>query len=74
MLLGAESYEILLERLGIARNILADRLKMMVARGLIERRPNPEDMRTHSYFLTTKGHDLSPVVETLRHWLDRYGD
>jgi DNA-binding HxlR family transcriptional regulator len=56
--------------LGIARNILAARLKRLVDEGILERRPT-DDSR-HEYVLTDKGLDLQPVLLAMTHWGDRY--
>jgi DNA-binding HxlR family transcriptional regulator len=58
--------------LGIARNILSARLKKLVARGVLERRPAPDDSRRIEYRLTRKGRELFPVLLTLREWGDRW--
>lgn len=58
--------------LGIASNILADRLKMMTAHGLIERHESAEDQRLRCYSLTAKGRDLQPVVAAIRDWSKRH--
>lgn len=59
--------------LGIARNILSDRLSKMVAGGILERRPDPADKRRVVYSLTPKGEGLLPVVLALRQWGDEWG-
>jgi DNA-binding HxlR family transcriptional regulator len=59
--------------LGIARNILSDRLSKMVAGGLLERAPDPEDGRRVIYSLTPKGEGLLPVVLALRQWGEEWG-
>jgi len=59
--------------LGIARNILSDRLSKLVAGGILERRPDPDDGRRVIYSLTAKGEDLLPVVLALRQWGDEWG-
>ena len=59
--------------LGIARNILSDRLGKMVAGGILERRPDPSDRRKVIYSLTKKGEALMPVVVALRQWGQEWG-
>jgi DNA-binding HxlR family transcriptional regulator len=58
--------------LGIARNILADRLQTLVAEGILERRAYQERPRRYEYRLTEKGRDLYPVLLALMQWGDRY--
>ena len=56
--------------LGIARNILSDRLAKMVAGGILQRTPDPSDRRKVIYSLTPKGEALMPVVLALRQWAE----
>jgi DNA-binding HxlR family transcriptional regulator len=57
-------------RLGITRHILADRLKKLVAQGVLDRLPYQERPVRYEYKLTTKGLDLYPVLMSLVHWGD----
>ena len=59
--------------LGIARNILSDRLGKLVAGGVLERQPDPSDRRKVIYSLTDKGAALMPVVLAMRQWGERWG-
>jgi DNA-binding HxlR family transcriptional regulator len=59
--------------LGIARNILSDRLSKMVAGGILERSADPADKRRVIYALTPKGESLLPVVLALRQWGEQWG-
>ena len=59
--------------LGIARNILSDRLAKLVAGGILERSPDPCDGRKVIYALTAKGKALLPVVVALRQWGEQWG-
>ena len=59
--------------LGIARNILSDRLAKLVAGGVLERRPDPTDKRKVIYSLTAKGKALMPVILALRQWGEEWG-
>ena len=58
--------------LGIARNILSDRLGKMVAGGILERTPDPNDRRKVSYTLTEKGRELLPALVALRQWGEKW--
>ena len=66
--LGARTFGDFQKGLGIATNILSDRLKHLVENGVLERsgtkRPN--------YRLTTMGWDLMPVLVALMQWGDRW--
>lgn len=60
--------------LGIARNILSDRLAKLVKGGILERSPDPFDKRKVVYSLTRKGEALMPVVIALRQWGEEWGN
>ena len=69
MLQGARTYKELLECYeGIATNILADRLRKLVAHGIITTEPDPSDGRKLLYLLTPKGIDLAPVLTEMVLW------
>lgn len=73
MLRGSRSYNDLLrcpEK--IATNILADRLRRLVANGIITIRTDSKDRRKHVYLLTPKGIDLAPVLAEMVLWAARY--
>jgi len=70
---GLHHFEEFQAGLGIARNILSDRLGKMVAGGILERSPDPEDRRRVIYSLTAKGEGLLPVVLALRQWGEEWG-
>lgn len=59
--------------LGIARNILSDRLGKLVTGGILERSPDPTDRRKVVYSLTTKGESLLPVMVAIRQWGEDWG-
>lgn len=58
--------------LGIARNILANRLARLVDHGILMRQPLPEDRRKIEYRLTEKGAALLPTMLALRQWGERW--
>lgn len=70
---GLQHFEEFQAGLGIARNILSDRLSKMVAGEILERRADPADKRRVVYSLTAKGEGLLPVVLALRQWGDEWG-
>lgn len=71
---GLHHFEEFLNELGIARNILSNRLAKLVAHGILERRPMEEDRRKIEYRLTEKGFDVLPAMVALRQWGQKYGD
>jgi DNA-binding HxlR family transcriptional regulator len=75
MLRGAHTYKEFLEGYeGIATNILADRLRKLVAYGIIAAEPDPKDARKVTYLLTRKGIDLAPVLTELVLWAAAHED
>ena len=65
-------FEQMQETLGVARNVLSNRLQRLVGEGILERRAYSERPRRYEYFLTEKGLDLWPTLVTLMHWGDKY--
>jgi DNA-binding HxlR family transcriptional regulator len=70
---GVRHFEEFLGMLGIARNILANRLAKLVEHGIMEREPCPDDRRKVEYRLTDKGVDLLPAMLALRQWGEKHG-
>ncbi|WP_170005136.1 winged helix-turn-helix transcriptional regulator [Pseudopontixanthobacter vadosimaris] len=66
-------FEDFLNELGIARNILSNRLGKLVDHGILDRKPCRDDRRRVEYRLTEKGHDLLPAMLALRQWGQKYG-
>ena len=66
-------FEEFLSTLGIARNILSNRLARLVEHGIMKREPLPDDRRKIEYRLTDKGLDLLPAMLALRQWGEKYG-
>ena len=69
---GVRRFDDFQRSLGIARNILADRLQKLVEQGVLERRMYQERPERFEYRLTDKGRDLYPVIVALMHWGDRW--
>ena len=69
---GLEHFEEFQSTLGIARNILSNRLARLVEHQILERRPDPNDRRRVAYTLTDKGRELMPVLIALRQWGERW--
>ena len=59
------------QSLGVAKNILAARLRNLVEHGIFERAPEGGGARA-AYLLTDKGRALFPVLVALRQWGDAY--
>jgi len=69
---GLKHFEEFQSTLGIARNILSNRLAKMVDTGILKREPDRSDRRKVSYRLTEKGRDLLPVLLSLRQWGEKW--
>ena len=70
---GLQHFEQFQAGLGIARNILSNRLGKLVEGGILERRSDPDDRRKVVYSLSPKGEALLPVVLALRQWGEDWG-
>ncbi len=60
------------EGLGIAKNLLSDRLSKLVDHGVLEKVPYQERPVRYEYRLTAKGADLSASLIALMGWGDRW--
>lgn len=75
MLAGARSYKNFLNSYeGIATNILADRLRKLVAYKIITTEKDPSDGRKLIYLLTPKGIALAPVLTEMVLWAAAHED
>jgi DNA-binding HxlR family transcriptional regulator len=70
--LGVRRFDQLQESLGIARNVLTDRLNRLVEEGILERVPYREGSQRREYRLTDKGRELNIALTGLRQWGDKY--
>ena len=59
---------------GIKTNILTDRLKRLEEAGLVQRSPYQKHPPRYDYYLTSKGRDLSPVLNAIFAWGRGYFD
>lgn len=57
---------------GIASNILADRLKRLLAEGVVSKRDDPSHKQKAIYSLTEKGIELLPVFAMIGAWGSRW--
>jgi DNA-binding HxlR family transcriptional regulator len=71
-IMGSTRFDEFHERLGVARNILNDRLSTLASHGVFTRTPSAENARIFHYRLTPKGLELLPVLAALMHWGDRW--
>lgn len=71
-LLGMTQFEEFQESLGVASNVLTNRLKLLTEEGVLERVPDDERPGRPKYILTDKGRELGPALIMLMKWGDRH--
>jgi len=69
---GIRRFDDYQDRLGVARNVLTDRLSRLCDEGLLRRVRYQERPDRYEYRLTRKGVELWPVMMTLMKWGDRH--
>jgi DNA-binding HxlR family transcriptional regulator len=69
---GVTRFEDFHEDLGLARNVLTDRLTKLVDQGVLDRRQYESRPPRFEYVLTEKGRDLLPVVLAMMRWGDKW--
>ena len=70
--LGLRRFDQFQESLGIARNVLTDRLNRLVEEGVLERVRYSERPERYEYRLTEKGRELNIALAGLRQWGDKH--
>jgi DNA-binding HxlR family transcriptional regulator len=71
-LLGLRRFEEFQRSLGVARNVLTDRLNRLVDAGVLERVPYQERPPRHEYRLSATGTELAVPIIGLMQWGDRH--
>jgi DNA-binding HxlR family transcriptional regulator len=69
---GRKRFEEFRASLGIARNVLADRLNLLTDEGIFERVAYSERPERFEYRLTAKGRELNIALTALREWGERH--
>jgi DNA-binding HxlR family transcriptional regulator len=69
---GVRRFEAFQKKLGIARNILTDRLKHLLSHEILERQQYEERPPRFEYRLTERGLDLYGIVLAFMRWGDRW--
>lgn len=70
--LGLTRFEEFQESLGIASNVLTNRLKLLRDEEVLERAPDPQRPGRPMYVLTDKGRELAPALIVFMKWGDRH--
>ena len=69
---GTSTFSAFQENLGVARNILTERLTHLVDNGVLDREQTRPGVDRYVYRLTDKGRGLLPVLVALMQWGDRW--
>jgi DNA-binding HxlR family transcriptional regulator len=69
---GVRRFDDLAADLGIARNLLADRLQKLVDYGILVKLPYQDRPVRYEYRLSAIGMDLSPALVALMRWGDKH--
>lgn len=69
---GTTTFSGFLERLGIAKNVLTERLKRLVELDIIRREQPKPGVERYTYHLTDKGRELLPILVGLMQWGDKW--
>jgi DNA-binding HxlR family transcriptional regulator len=73
-LFGARRFGEFQKNLGLAKNILAVRLRALVDQGILKMAPASDGSAYQEYLLTPKGHGVFPVLVALRQWSEEFDD
>lgn len=60
------------KRLGLAKNILTVKLKLLVELGIFDIQPASDGSAYKEYVLTERGRAVFPIVVSMRQWGERY--
>ncbi|MFC9993724.1 winged helix-turn-helix transcriptional regulator [Nocardia sp. NPDC127526] len=71
-LFGITRFDDFRSRLGIARNVLTQRLDHLVAQGILDKAPYQDNPLRYDYTLTRKGRSLWLVLTAMRQWGDTW--
>jgi DNA-binding HxlR family transcriptional regulator len=72
LFLGRRRFDEIQASLGIASNVLSQRLATLTEEGIVERRRYSEHPERFEYRLTEKGRELQPVLLAIMRWGDRH--
>jgi len=72
LFLGVVRFDVLIDDLGISRNLLTQRLKALESKGLVKREAYQLNPPRYEYRLAPAGLDLVPVIVALTDWGDRW--
>ena len=73
-LLGVRRFGEFQSKLGMAKNILAVRLRSLVEHGILTTAPASDGSAYQEYVLTPKGRGTFPILVALRQWSEEFDD
>jgi DNA-binding HxlR family transcriptional regulator len=71
-MLGARRFGAFQKNLGLAKNILAVRLRALVDHGILEIAPASDGSAFQEYVMTAKGRGVFPILVALRQWSEQF--
>jgi DNA-binding HxlR family transcriptional regulator len=71
-LLGRRRFGEFQKGLGLAKNILAQRLRKLVDQGILTMEPTSDGSAYQDYVLTRKGRAIHPILVALRQWSEEF--
>ena len=71
---GVRRFSAFQRSLGMAKNILAVRLRALVERGILTTEPASDGSSYRDYVLTAKGRGLFPILVALRQWSEEFDE
>ena len=71
-MLGKRRFGEFQKSLGIAKNILAERLRALIENGIFRLVPAADGGARQDYVLTNKGQDIFPIMVALRQWAENH--
>ncbi len=72
LMIGMHRYGEIQRDLGVATNVLSDRLSRLVDAGILDRVRYQDNPPRHEYRLTSAGEELRPAILALKEWGDRH--
>jgi DNA-binding HxlR family transcriptional regulator len=73
-LLGRRRFGEFQKSLGLAKNILAQRLRKLVDEGILATAPASDGSAYQEYVLTRKGRAIHPILVALRQWTEEFDE
>ena len=73
-LFGVRRFNEFQTKLGLAKNILAVRLRALVEHGILKTAPASDGSAYQEYVLTPKGRGIFPILVALRQWSEEFDE